>query len=68
MLGATTMKIGDLVRYTPEGKLDERWSDWLGLVIKQIPGTEHFTIVRWNRDNSTTLSIRKKDLTVVNSV
>ena len=61
------MKVGDLVRYTPEGRLDERWSDWFGLVIKEIPGTAEFTIVRWNKDNSTTLSIRKKDLTVVNS-
>lgn len=60
------MKVGDLVRYTPEGRLDERWADWFGLVIKEIPGTGEFTIVRWNKDNSTTLSIRKKDLTVVN--
>ena len=60
------MKVGDLVRYTPEGAFDDRWSDWCGLVIKEIPGSAEFTIVRWNKDNSTTLSIRKKDLTVIN--
>ena len=60
------MKVGDLVRYTPEGKLDERWAAWYGLVVRMIPGTDEMTVVRWNKDNSTTLSIRKKDLTVVN--
>ena len=59
------MKVGDLVRYTPEGRVDERWTDWFGLVIKEIPGA-WWTMVRWNKDNSRTLSIRKKDLTVVN--
>ena len=61
------MKVGDLVRYTPRGRIDDRWTDWCGLVIRMIPGTSAMTVVRWNKDNSTTLSIRKKDLTVVNS-
>ncbi len=61
------MKVGDLVRYTPRGRIDDRWADWYGLVIKMIPGSSAMTVVRWNKDNSTTLSIRKKDLTVVNS-
>ena len=61
------MEIGDLVRYTPEGAFDDRWSDWYGLVVRMIPGTDEMTVVRWNKDNSTTLSIRKKDLTVIKS-
>ena len=60
------MKVGDLVRYTPEGKNDDRWADWYGLVVKEISDTPEFVIVRWNKDNNNTLSIRKKDLTVVN--
>ncbi len=59
------MKIGDLVRYTPEGKIDARWGDWYGLVIRMIPGTSEMTVVRWNKESNTTLSIRKKDLTVI---
>ena len=61
------MKIGDLGRYTPEGKIDDRWADWYGLVVRMIPGTSAMTVVRWNKDNNNTLSIRKKDLTVINA-
>ena len=62
------MKIGDLVRYTPEGKIDERWAEWYGLVVRMVPGTSEMTVVRWNKDSSTTtFGIRKKDLTVVKS-
>ena len=60
------LKVGDLVRYTPEGKIDDRWADWYGLVVRMIPGTSAMTVVRWNKDNNNTLSIRKKDLTVIN--
>ena len=61
------MKIGDLVRYTPEGKIDDRWADWYGLVIRMIPGTSEMTVIKWNKDSSApALGIRKKDLTVVN--
>ena len=60
------MKVGDLVRYTPEGKVVERWADWYGLVIRPDSHVDYLVVVRWNKDNSNTLSIRKKDLTVVN--
>tara|TARA_A100001011_G_C13948841_1_gene690356 strand:- start:44 stop:232 length:189 start_codon:yes stop_codon:yes gene_type:complete len=59
------MKTGDLVRYTPEGKVVERWADWYGLIIKQSKA-DFMTVVRWNKDGGSTLSIRKADLTVVN--
>ena len=59
------MKAGDLVRYTPEGNVVDRWADWYGLVVRPDPHIE-FIVVRWNKDNNNTLSIRKKDLTVVN--
>ena len=62
------MKVGDLVRYTPGGEIDGRWSEWYGLVVRKDPLHPNlFAIVRWNKDNNNTLSIRKKDLTVVNS-
>ena len=60
------MKVGDLVRYTPEGKVQDRWADWYGLVVRPDPWAEYMVVVRWNKDNGATLSIRKKDLTVVN--
>ena len=59
------MKVGDLVRYTPEGKIDERWADWYGLVVRPARA-EFMIVVMWNKDNNNTLSMRKKDLTVVN--
>ena len=60
------MKVGDLVRYTPEGKVQDRWANWYGLVVRPDPWAEYMVVVRWNKDNGATLSIRKKDLTVVN--
>ena len=60
------MKTGDLVRYTPEGKINYRWKDWYGLVMAPCPHSSLMVIVRWNKDNGATLSIRKKDLTVIN--
>ena len=61
------MKVGDLVRYTPEGRVVEQWADWYGLVVREdLDYPNLFAIVRWNKDNNNTISIRKKDLTVVN--
>ena len=62
------MKVGDLVRYTPDGKIDDRWSDWYGLAVRPDPQARYMMIVRWNDGKNTIISIRKKDLTVVNSV
>jgi len=60
------MKVGDLVRYTPEGRVIDRWADWYGLVVRPDEHCNFMIVVRWNKDNGSTLSIRKKDLTVVN--
>ena len=59
------MEPGDLVRYTPEGEVDNRWADWYGLVVRRSKA-EFMVGVMWNKDNNNTLPIRKKDLTVVN--
>ena len=59
------MKVGDLVRYTPEGRVVDRWSDWFGLIVRPSKA-EFMVVVMWNKDNNNTLPIRKKDLTVVN--
>ena len=65
-LSGESVKVGDLVRYTPEGTIDDRFDDWYGLVVRMIPGTSEMTVIRWNKDSSTTtFGIRKKDLTVV---
>ena len=60
------MKVGDLVRYTPEGRIHDRWQDWYGLVMAPCAHSNFLVVVRWNKDNGATLSIRKKDLTVIN--
>tara|TARA_B100000287_G_scaffold430677_1_gene486392 strand:+ start:1697 stop:1891 length:195 start_codon:yes stop_codon:yes gene_type:complete len=61
------MRAGDLVRYTPGGKIDDRWVDWYGLVVKEDPiHPAFFSVVRWVKYSETTLSIRKEDLTVIN--
>ena len=60
------MKVGDLVRYTPEGKVVDRWTDWYGLVVRPDEHSNFMIVVKWNKDNAALLPIRKKDLTVVN--
>lgn len=59
------MKVGDLVRYTPDGLVSERWESWYGIVIKEIPGTDERKVVMWCKDNSVQTNSRKKDLTLV---
>ena len=58
------MKVGDLVRYTPEGRVVNRWADWYGLIVGPSKA-EFMVIVMWNKDNNNTLPIRKKDLTII---
>lgn len=60
------MKVGDLVRYAPEGKVQDRWKNWYGLIVAPDPHVDYMAVVMWNKDSNNTLSIRKKDLTVVN--
>ena len=36
------MKIGDLVAYRGRG-----WGEWLGIIVKEIPGTADAKLVYW---------------------
>ena len=61
------MKVGDLIRYTPGGEINDTWADWYGLVVGKDPiHPDLFAIVKWNKDFNNKISIRKKDLTVIN--
>ena len=55
------MKVGDLVKYN-----HPKWSNWYGLIIKEMPGTEEYKQVMWNRDNNVITSNPKRDLEVIN--
>jgi len=59
------VKIGDLVRYTPDGVWVEAWRHWNGIVIKEIPGTGKIKVVMWNRDNNVITSTQESDLEVI---
>ena len=55
------MKVGDLVIYnSPE------WNHWLGIIIRQIPGTDECMQVLWNHQNNVITSNPKRDLELVN--
>ena len=41
------MRVGDLVQH-----VDERWADWVGVIIRQIPGTAEYQGIRWLKDGS----------------
>ena len=56
------MKIGDLVAYKHED-----WDRWVGIVIKQIPGTDEIQVVQWNKENNLRTSNPKRDLEVINA-
>ena len=36
------MKIGDLVRYK-----NEKWHHWVGIVLREIPGTQEVRVIKW---------------------
>ena len=36
------MKVGDLVRYK-----HERWHHWIGIVLREIPGTLEVRVIKW---------------------
>jgi hypothetical protein len=54
------MNVGDLVRYNKAG-----WGIWVGVVIKQIPGTDERQVVFWTRDNVGCTAHLKRDLEVI---
>ena len=60
------MKIGDLVRYR-SGAVYEPHREWLGLIVREIPGADEFKIIEWtHRDKGTDCgSYRARDLVLV---
>ncbi len=53
------MKGGDLVKY-------KHAPNWVGIVIKQIPGTDETQVVQWSKENNLRTSNPKRDLEVIN--
>jgi len=54
------VKIGDLVRYVN----GPHWITWIGIVIRQIPGTDRRQVVFWATDGQRTSS-PERDLEVI---
>ena len=59
------MKVGDLVRYTPDGVVVFCWRDWYGLVIKCIPGADERKVIMWHKDDNVRTVTRKSDLELI---
>ena len=51
------MKVGDLVRYDSKD-----WADWVGIVIRQIPGTDQRQVVQWTKGIQTTNPRRNSEV------
>ena len=45
------MKIGDLVRFR-SGYYNKVHREWLGLIVREIPGTDEVKIVEWTHWNN----------------
>ncbi len=55
------MQIGDLVRYrSPRGE----WDHILGVIVRQIPGTDEVQIVQWST-NGENMGYPKRHLEVI---
>ena len=52
------MQVGDLVKHK-----DQRWSDFVGVVVRCIAGTDRRKVIYWNNGQSVSLS--ERDLEVV---
>jgi len=48
------MKIGDLIRFK-----DPRWNSWIGVILRQIPGTDRRQVVRWLSARQSSEDIRR---------
>ena len=42
------MKVGDLVRYRSGNNYH---NGWLGLIVREIPGTDEIKVVEWTHKN-----------------
>ena len=58
------MKIGDLVRYWTH---HDNHSEWLGLIVGEIPGTDETKVIEWtHREGGTDRGMyRARDLELV---
>ena len=56
------MKVGDLVKWGPTVDYDHEWSDWVGIIIREIPGTDQVKVIMWNKDDNIRTSNPKRDL------
>jgi hypothetical protein len=56
------MEIGDLVQYD-----DSTWSNWLGIIVRQIPGTEENQVIQWNKQSGIQTTCPKRNLRVINA-
>ena len=61
------MKIGDLVRYRSAGRTPSH-GDWLGLIVREIPGTDEIKVIEWTHRNMgrDRGSYRARDLVLAN--
>ena len=61
------MKVGDLVRYRTSTHHDN-WGGWLGIIVREIPGTDEIKVIEWTHRNGGTDhgSYRARDLELVN--
>ena len=62
------MKIGDLVRYRT-GPHHDHNSEWLGLIVREIPGTDEIKVIEWWHGEGGTDhgSYRARDLELVSA-
>ena len=58
------MKVGDFVKYKDLGGLN-RWAEYRGVIIRQIPGTNNTQVVLW-ANNNLKQSHNAKNLEVIN--
>jgi len=63
------MKIGDLVRYRSATHTPSH-GDWLGLIVREIPGTDEIKVIEWTHRNTgrDRGSYRARDLVLVNEL
>ena len=45
------MKIGDLVRFRRVVDDEFQHSEWLGLIVREVPGTDEIKVVEWTHRN-----------------
>ena len=62
------MKIGDLVRFRRVVDDDFQHIEWLGLIVREIPGTDEIKVIEWtHREGGTDCgSYRARDLVLAN--